>query len=646
MKSLLPTLLSLGFITILAATLSAQPGTDNGSHRWKLNTEDTVLQLIVHNDAILITSLKAKGDNWNWIKAPSSVPLPTLAGATGNYGKWQFLSAVSENIDGTKLVLHFVCKQPSMELTSVWHARPGPGPVENVSVVLNTGLQPLTFAPTHTAALNIVSRVAATAHRAEKTAVGEGKVHATSLAAGAHISTGTADIPLLQIQDGEKHGLYFGFEWELGGFELQAQADPRMLSISANPVAEILTRAPGEKLDIPSNYYGAYRGDIDDGANRFKKWFWNHKITRSLHDNAGEPWVEVCMQEIGGTGATSVTGNTLQSVYNQLAATGAECVKLDFWDGTGKCWYTNRDWMYHPENWPNGFDYAEKAHRAGLKASLYMGGTYNDSNLTTIAARDAELQAVASRFDKGWFDMWRTDLYTAPSEPMPQTYDGVANFLYIQDQLIGSRPNYRYENCCNGGKYKGFAICRRMTFCTMNDIDNTAWKTRTTYYSNSFAINPVQLKSDLGPASTAYDLRTDMLGSILTWAADNPTYKQHIALYKHRQRPILRGCNVYHIMPMPDGVNWDGLQFYNSEIDKGSVFVFKPSVKATDGDTRVIKLKGLQRRTSYALAFQDRTSLNCVMSGAQLMDTGITVSGMTGDNASEIIWISRPKAKP
>jgi len=315
---------------------------------------------------------------------------------------------------------------------------------------------------------------------------------------------------------------------------------------------------------------------------------------------------------------------------------------MDFWDGTGKCWYTDRDWMYHPAAWPKGFDFAAKAHKAALRASLYMGGTYRDCDLTTIAGRDAELAAVMPRYDQGWFDMWRTDLYTAPKEPMPQTYDGVANFLYIQDYLIKNRPGYRYENCCNGGKYKGFAICRRMTFCTMNDRDQDANLTRSTYYSNSYAINPVQLKSDLGPATTAFDLRTDMLGAILTWAADNAVYRQHISLYKTRQRPILRGAEVYHILPIADGINWDGLEYFNTGIGKGSVFLFKPSAKAVDGDSKVVKLKGLDRNAHYTLTFQDRTNLNCVTSGAQLMDTGIAVTGMAGDRASEIIWIDGP----
>jgi hypothetical protein len=180
-----------------------------------------------------------------------------------------------------------------------------------------------------------------------------------------------------------------------------------------------------------------------------------------------------------------------------------------------------------------------------------------------------------------------------------------------------------------------------MTFCTMNDSDQNPVDTRTTYFANTYAINPVQLKSDLGPANDAYELRTDMLGAILTWAADNPIYRQHIALYKAKQRAILRGCNVYHILPMPDGTNWDGLQYHNPDLDRGSVFLFKPSAKAVDGDSKVIRLKGLDRNANYSLAFQDRVGLNCRKTGSQLMDEGLTVSGLTGDRASEIIWIER-----
>lgn len=49
----------------------------------------------------------------------------------------------------------------------------------------------------------------------------------------------------------------------------------------------------------------------------------------------------------------------------------------------------------------------------------------------------------------------------------------------------------------------------------------------------------------------------------------------------------------------------------------------------------------LARAATYTLTFQDRTNLNCQKTGKELMDEGIKVTGMTGDEASEIIWIKK-----
>jgi PKD repeat protein len=623
----------LVWLSLVLSASAAEPAT---GQTWTLATEDTQLTLAVASNTLSIVKLRHPAQNWNWTPAPSPVPMP---GVQGKKGAWTFCDASESKTNGYEVTLRFTCADPALELKSVWRALPGPGPVENEVSIENRSEGNVTFPASTAAAVELVADAAVMLHRADKTAAGTGKVYEDVIGPNAKFSTDTGIIPLILLGVGSTHGAYFGFEWELGGFKVASRADPLRLAVSAQPVTEAVSCGKGERFLIPSIYYGVYQGDLDDGANRFKRWFWNHKITRSLHDNEDEPWVQVCMQDLGGNGKASITSKTPQSSYDRLAETGAECAKMDFWDGTGQGWYRNRDWQFQPAVWPDGFDFARKAHKAGLKASLYMGGTYNDCDINTTAGRDAELEAVRSRYDQGWFDMWRTDKYIAPLEPMPQTYHGVKNFLYIHDWMIANRPGYRYENCCNGGTYKGFAICRRMTFCTMNDIDKDPVATRTTYFSCTYGVNPVQLKSDLGPAQTPYQMRTHMLGAILSWAADNPVYRQHIALYKSRQRPILRGANVYHILPMADGTNWDGLQFFNPDINRGSVFLFKPSAKAVDGDARTIKLKGLDRKASYTLMFQDRTNLNCTASGAQLMDNGIAVSGMTGDRASEIIWI-------
>ena len=89
---------------------------------------------------------------------------------------------------------------------------------------------------------------------------------------------------------------------------------------------------------------------------------------------------------------------------------------------------------------------------------------------------------------------------------------------------------------------------------------------------------------------------------------------------------------------LPDGVNWDGMEYFNTSLNKGSILLFKPSETATG--SKVIKLKGLDRAATYALTFQDRKEQNTKMTGAELMDTGIEVKGMSGNFASEIIWIN------
>jgi len=635
---------------VQAAEPSKEVPADNKKVHWTLSTSDTRLKISVSENKIYIDSLVNPAQDWNWTPAPSEVPLPgsnsirtvELSGNIGQTPNWIYAGASEDKSDGYAVTLRFTSTTPPLELKSVWSARPGPGPVENQVTIENKSGGAVVYSPDIAAGvLRLKADKSVHLWSFEKTGVGQGHMDNDLIGPGVHRSIDSRQIPFIMFDADSAHGAYIGYEWELGAFQIVSGSDPLDITVSVLPLTEAVTQGANEIFTIPSVYYGTYKGDTDDGSNRFKKWFWNHKITRSLHDNADEPWTEVCVQKFGEkSGMPSVTGATPQSVYDALAATGVECVKLDYWDGTGKCWYSNRDWMFHHDVWPNGFDYASKAHRAGLKASLYMGATYNDCDLTTTAGRDVELASVLERYDKGWFDIWRTDLYTAPEEPMPQTYNGVLNFLFIMDHLIKNRPGFRYENCCNGGKYKGFAICRRMTFCTMNDNDHDASITRTTYYCNSYPINPIQLKSDLLTLDSAYNLRTDMMGSILTEASDSPIYRQHIALYKTKQRPILRGADVYHVLPMPDGINWDGLEYFNAEIDKGSVFLFKPSTKAVDGDSKVIKLKGLDRKKRYTLTFQDRTALNRTMTGQRLMDIGIPVTGMTGNNSSEIIWIN------
>lgn len=412
------------------------------------------------------------------------------------------------------------------------------------------------------------------------------------------------------------------------------------LSVSVSPITEAVSL--NTTFIVPSTYYGTFNGDLDDGSNSLKRWFWEYKVVRPLHDNTNEPWAEICF---GGV-PQPWTGEQPQSEYDAVAASGIEAVKMDWgWYGKTGDPKKKEDWQFSPKEYPHGFNFGIRAHAAGMNASLYMGGTYLDCDMNKIQCRDTELEQIRMRFDATWMDQWRTDTYTAPENPMPDTFIGISNFYYILDTMLATRPGFRYENCANGGRYKGFSTARRFMYMTANDADSDSGTDyRATVWNAGHALNPIQLKSDVQVKNFPVDfmIRTSMIGAMMLCGVNSsdPVYREHVALYKSKQRPILRGGNMYHILPKPDGTNWDGFEFFHPGLQAGSVFLFKPSARAVDGSSKRIFLKGLRRSDSYKLTFQSRTAQSTTMSGADLMLAGLNVTGLEGDHASELIWIN------
>ena len=149
---------------------------------------------------------------------------------------------------------------------------------------------------------------------------------------------------------------------------------------------------------------------------------------------------------------------------------------------------------------------------------------------------------------------------------LPDSFAGVTNFLHIMDTMIDTYPKFRYEDCANGGHFKGLALARRFTFVTTNDNAGSMVNYRQTQWLNSHALNPLQLKCDMqaGSHQLNYVLRTCLLGSWLMAMGDgvfgSANFSQHIALYKTKQRPIMRGGDTFHLLPFPDGENYEATQ--------------------------------------------------------------------------------------
>lgn len=96
---------------------------------------------------------------------------------------------------------------------------------------------------------------------------------------------------------------------------------------------------------------------------------------------------------------------------------------------------------------------------------------------------------------------------------------------------------------------------------------------------------------------------------------------------------------------MPDGTDWDGMMYYNNDVEKGSVLLFREN--GAGEDSKVIKLKGLDKNAYYDLEFQDETKLNCTMKGSDLMNEGVLVTGMTDRFVLKLFGSqSRPRRRP
>ena len=95
---------------------------------------------------------------------------------------------------------------------------------------------------------------------------------------------------------------------------------------------------------------------------------------------------------------------------------------------------------------------------------------------------------------------------------------------------------------------------------------------------------------------------------------------------------------MYHVAERPDGVHWDGIEYYSAKLRRGVLYAFRGTVP--DAADASIPLAWPQGRGSrYRLKFQDqgRPPIR-VLTGEALMQEGIEVS-LALPLSSELIFL-------
>jgi hypothetical protein len=110
-----------------------------------------------------------------------------------------------------------------------------------------------------------------------------------------------------------------------------------------------------------------------------------------------------------------------------------------------------------------------------------------------------------------------------------------------------------------------------------------------------------------------------------------------IALYEAQLRPLIRDAQLFHISARPDGVHWDGMEYWDPARGRGVVFAFHGS-DAAEPQHRFV-LSGLNSRAIYRLHFEDGSSPDATASGEQLMTSGLQVA-LGEPLSSELVFLS------
>jgi hypothetical protein len=138
-----------------------------------------------------------------------------------------------------------------------------------------------------------------------------------------------------------------------------------------------------------------------------------------------------------------------------------------------------------------------------------------------------------------------------------------------------------------------------------------------------------------------YMLRRGMMGW-LTIMLDTSAWdkqqraaaKQEFELYKSRLRPLIRDANLFHISERPDGVHWDGIEYFDPRTRHGVVYAFRGSIE-NEKQHRFL-LHGLRPDSRYQIRFWGHSSQDQIESGATLIKRGL-VAELPTENSSEII---------
>lgn len=226
------------------------------------------------------------------------------------------------------------------------------------------------------------------------------------------------------------------------------------------------------------------------------------------------------------------------------------------------------------------------------------------------------------------------------------SYHAARAYYDIQSNLRRKHPGLLLEICNDGGRMVDFGSAAHGDYFSITDTYDPL-SNRRAFYDASFVLPTAMLETYVERWPTPrienfrYMLRSGMMGwlSVMidttSWNTEQRrAAKEEFQLYKSELRPLIREASLYHVSERPDGVHWDGMEYFDVQTRRGVVYAFHGSIE-NEAEHKFV-LIGLNPHSRYQLQFHDHSAPAQIFEGAELMRAGITVH-LPLPNSSEIV---------
>jgi hypothetical protein len=228
------------------------------------------------------------------------------------------------------------------------------------------------------------------------------------------------------------------------------------------------------------------------------------------------------------------------------------------------------------------------------------------------------------------------------------SYHAVRAYYDIYAQMRQEHPGLLFEICNDGGRMVDFGSAAHGDYFSITDSYDPL-SNRRAFYDTSHVLPAAMLEDYVEKWPTPkienfrYMLRSGMMGMLTVmqdtnaWSAEeHAAAKAEFALYKTKLRLLVRDAHLFHVSPRPDGVHWDGVEYFDPERGSGVVYAFRGST-ADEGE-HAFSLQGLRAEKQYRLHFEDGSAADTSVSGRQLLEHGVTVA-LRFPLSSELVFL-------